>query len=223
MEPAQRRERFGRVVGERRRLRAIGAGEHVPRGERVADEHGVGDRHVDRDAAGGVARHADHARRPGEVEHVAVAHDDDLGERRGAQPVLPQCVPEESGRRADLEVTPFGLRGHLAAGTGRVCLMHVDRHTVLAAEPLGEADVVGVAVGEHHAADVGERPAHRLEFVGELVPLPREAGVDDGDALGRVDEVDGHDVGADAVEGGAELHRCSLPVVVCRDDDGYAT
>ena len=34
---------------------------------------------------------------------------------------------------------------------------------------------------------------------------PGEPGVDDGDALGRVDQVHGDDVVADAVEGGAEL------------------
>lgn len=78
---------------------------------------------------------------------------------------------------------------------------------MLAAQALGEADVVGVAVGEHHAADVGERTTHRGELGGQLLPLPCEPRVDHGDALGSVDEIDRDDVGADAVEGGAELHQ----------------
>ena len=68
---------------------------------------------------------------------------------------------------------------------------------------------------------IAEATAHELGD--ELVPLPGEAGVDDRDALGRVDEIDGDDVGADAVEGGAELHRVSSLVLGVVTFDGYVT
>ena len=118
-------------------------------------------------------------------------------------------VPEEPRGRAELHVTPLGLGRHLAAGARRVGLVHVDGHAVVAAQSLGEADVVGVAVGEHDAADVVDRAAHRGQFGGEVAPVPREARVDERDAVGGVDQVHGDDVVADSVQGWAESHRSS--------------
>jgi hypothetical protein len=41
--------------------------------------------------------------------------------------------------------------------------------------------VVGVAMGQDHAADVVERPAHERELRLEVVPMAGQASVDDGD------------------------------------------
>ena len=71
---------------------------------------------------------------------------------------------------------------------------------MLEPKSFGEADVVGVAVGEHDALDVVEAAADDGQFGDEVVPVAGEPGVDDGDALGGDDEVDGDDVVADAVE-----------------------
>jgi hypothetical protein len=194
----------------------------VAGGECVADEDGIDGRDVDRDAAGRVTGQPDDAGRARQVEHVAVVHRDDLGDGRGAQPVLAHGVPEEARRRTDADVAPRGLRRHLAAGARGIGLVHVDGHAPFAAEPFGEPDVVAVAVGQHDAAHVVERSTHAGELGDELVPVPGEARVDDGDALGGVDQVHGDDVVADAVQGGAEFHRVSS---VCGGsiNDGYAT
>lgn len=89
--------------------------------------------------------------------------------------------------------------------------VHVDRHAVVAAQALGEAHVVGVAVGQHDAAHIVEGAAHCAQLGQELRPETGQAGVDERDALVGVDEVDGDDVGADAAQVGSEFH------------DGYAS
>ncbi len=94
---------------------------------------------------------------------------------------------------------------------------HRDAH--LLTEPLGEADVVAVAVGQDQTADVRERTTDVVELALKVVPVPGEARVDQGDALGQVDEVRGDDVVADAVQVGGELHGGSSRSVC----DGYVT
>lgn len=84
--------------------------------------------------------------------------------------------------------------------------MHVHRHPVLPPQPLGEADVVRVAVREDDAADLIDAPPHRLQLGEQVAPVAGEAGVDDGDALIRVDEVGRDDVVADAVQVRSEFH-----------------
>ena len=68
------------------------------------------------------------------------------------------------------------------------------------AQALGEPDVVTVAVGEQDAADVVERATDGIQLAGEVGVHAGEAGVDEGDALGRDDQVGGDDVVADAVQ-----------------------
>ena len=102
-----------------------------------------------------------------------------------------------------------GLRLVAAArpvGIGRV---HVDRHAVVAAQSLGESDVVAVAVREDHAAHVVDRSPHRRQLVLQIAPVAGQPRVDHGDPLGRLDEIRGDDVVADAVEVGTELHGFS--------------
>jgi hypothetical protein len=81
----------------------------------------------------------------------------------------------------------------------------MDRHTVIAPEPLGEPEVVAVAVDEDDALDIVHRSAHIGEFGLQVVPVSGHARVDDGHSFVRVDEVGGHDVVADA----RRCRRCS--------------
>ena len=71
---------------------------------------------------------------------------------------------------------------------------------MVASEPFGEADVIGVAVGEHHATNVHDRPAHGGELVLQIAPLARRnAGIDQGELADLLDEVAVDEVGADPV------------------------
>ena len=87
--------------------------------------------------------------------------------------------------------------------------MHVDRHSVVAAQPLGEPQVIAVAVREHDALDVLERSAHRPELGRQIAPMAGQAGVDHRDPVGSVDQVGRDDVVADAVQVRGELHESS--------------
>jgi hypothetical protein len=85
----------------------------------------------------------------------------------------------------------------------------MDRHRdpLFAAEPLREADVVGVPVGEEQGADVGHRPAHRGQLPGDVPVVAGQAGIDDGHLAGLLQEV-GVDEAlvADAVDAWCDLH-----------------
>ncbi len=96
--------------------------------------------------------------------------------------------------------------------------MDVDRNAGLAAQPFRETDVVAVAVGQHESADVGQRSADHGELSLKVVPVPGQPGVDEGDALGQVDEIRGDDVVAEAVEVGA-----SFMMILSGGCDGYVT
>jgi hypothetical protein len=73
-------------------------------------------------------------------------------------------------------------------------------------EPLGEADVIGVAVGQDERADVVERPAHGGQLLRQIGPVAGHPGVDDRDLAGLLDEI-GIDVAvADAMERRGNLH-----------------
>lgn len=84
-----------------------------------------------------------------------------------------------------------------AIGVGGV---HEDRDASLGAEALGEPDVVAVAVGEHDAADVVDGATDGIQLAGEVGVHAGQPGIDEGDALGRDDQVGGDDVVADAVQ-----------------------
>jgi hypothetical protein len=202
----QRRDRALGLVGERSRLRTLGAGEHVPGRERVAHEERVGEGHVNGDAALRVPGHADHARRAGQVEHVAVVNLDHLGEPGRPRPAFADEVREEPEHRPDLHLLLQAGRLAAALRPGGIGRVDVHGHPVLATQPLGEADVVGVAVRQDDPGDVGRAEAERGELGEQLPAVAGQAGVDGGDALGRDDEVGGDDVVAEAVDVLADLH-----------------
>ena len=82
---------------------------------------------------------------------------------------------------------------------------------MVATEPLGEADVIGIAVGQYHAADVGDRAAHLGELGQEIAPLAGHAGVDQRELAVLLDEVGVDEVGSNPVQRGRELHRLVSP------------
>ncbi len=88
-------------------------------------------------------------------------------------------VGDQRGARPDV----------LRAGELLVGRVDEHRHVVLAADALGEADVIGVGVGEHERAHVGPGVAEPGEAGDELVVERRDAGVDDRDAAGVLDDV----------------------------------
>lgn len=216
-EPVERRQRALRLIGERRRLRPVASGQHVTRRQRVADEHRVDGRHVDRNAARRVPRHPDDHGRSWELQHVAVGDLHHLGHGRRAQRALADAVREESEHRSEARRAHRGLGLLARADAMRVGGVDVDRHPRFAAQPLGEPDVVAVAVGQHDAADVGQRSADLRELALQVAPVPRHPGVDESDALRQVDQVGGDDVVAQAVQVRCELHGGPFGC------DGYVT
>jgi hypothetical protein len=77
--------------------------------------------------------------------------------------------------------------------------VNIDLHTVVTPEPLGEPEMVAVAMGEHDAANAVHRSAHARELSVQVVSLTGQTRVDDGHAFIGVDEVGGHDVISDAM------------------------
>ena len=124
-----------------------------------------------------------------------------------AQATAAGAVEEEAGKGPDPDLAPPACRFlDLAARSGGVELVDVDRNAALAMEARGESDVVGVAVRQDDRTDVVERPTHLGERVDELAPLSGQAGIDDGDLAGILDQVTVDDIRADLVEGRRELH-----------------
>jgi hypothetical protein len=149
----------------------------------------------------------DHPWRPGHVERRPVAERRDLGEGLLAEAALSDAEEQECDERTDPDLAGhLVLRLHFAPGHGRVELVDPRRHPELDAEPLGEADVVGVAVGQDHCPDVVERPAHCCELRREVAPETRQPGVDDRDLRAVGDEVGVDAAVAEAVEAWGDLH-----------------
>ena len=174
--------------------------------------------------------HPHDSRRARDVERGDVAEGHQVGRLRRAQAAATRRIDEEPTERSDPDRAPSGhLLGHLAARACGVGLVDVDRDARLPAEAFGHAGVVGVTVGQHDRPDVVERAAHPAQLVDELLPLAREAGVDDRDLACVVDEVDVDDVGADLVDRWGELHDGVLVEVLASaaavgyDRHGYDT
>lgn len=131
------------------------------------------------DAAGRLARHRDDPRGAGQREHLAVGHLCYLGQITGAPGTLAHGVQQEPGHGA--QPRPAHARLGLLSparplGVGGV---HVDGNAVLAPEPLCEAEVVAVSVGQHHPADVREGAAQGVQLRQQFLRLRWRA------ALGR--------------------------------------
>ncbi len=95
---------------------------------------------------------------------------------------------------------------HLASRERRVELVDADRQPALAACPLGESDVVRVAVGQDDGPDVLEAAAHRRELGRQVRPVARHPGVDDRDLTALLDEVRVDDAAPEPMDPIADLH-----------------
>jgi hypothetical protein len=96
---------------------------------------------------------------------------------------------------------------HLAAGQGGVGFVDRHRDPPFAAQPLREADVVGVPVGEDQCPDVGGRAAHHGQLPGDVGVEAGHPGVDDRYLAGLLDEVCvDHAVVANPVDAWRNLH-----------------
>ena len=147
-------------------------------------------REMERGTARRVTGHEDDPRRTRQVERGAVAVCRDFADPRDAQQPVGGREHQELQERRDLDrAEPLGRVRDLATGECRIELVDEDRRRALAADPLGEADVVGVAVGKHHRPDVVERAAHGGQFAREIAPVRGRAGVDDRHLAVRLDQV----------------------------------
>ena len=204
----ERLERLLRVERERGGLRAGCSGQDVPGGEGIADEDGIHGGHVDRDAAGRVTGDVDDLRPAGQIEGGAIGDGLELGHPRRVQAALPSGVPEKAKERTDLHRSSARARfANLAARARCIGLVNEDGDAVVTAKTLGEADVIGVAVGQDQPANVAHGSAHCLQLGLEVAPLAGNAGIDQCHSAVFLDEVGRDDVVADAVEGRRELHR----------------
>jgi hypothetical protein len=89
----------------------------------------------------------------------------------------------------------------------------MDRHgdLLFAAEPLREADVVGMPVGEDQGPDVGDRSAHRGQLPRDVPVVAGQTGVDDRHLAGILEQVGvDHALVADPVNPWRDLHRDPL-------------
>jgi len=68
------------------------------------------------------------------------------------------------------------------------------------AGPLGEADVILVAMGQDDRAHVGERPADRGELTRQVAPVRGRAGIDDRDGAVILEDVAGDDLIPEAAD-----------------------
>jgi hypothetical protein len=92
----------------------------------------------------------------------------------------------------------------------------MDRHRdlLLAAEALGEADVVAVPVGQDQGADVGDRPAHRSQLPRDVPVVAGHAGVDDRHLAGLLEQVGVDDAAVtNAVDALRDLHLDPLELI----------
>lgn len=211
-EAIERPERLRRLVGEGSGLRTLPPGEHVLSGESVADEDGLRDRDVHGDTPRRVARHADDDRGTREVQDLSVSDLDHFVHVTSAQRVLAQAVREEAQHGTDTGRADLGLRLLSCAHPMRVGGVDEHGHTGLA-QPLGEADVITVAVRQDEPTDVVDTLSERLQFTLQVVPMTGEARIDEGDSLRQINEIGGDDVVAQAMQMRRELRGESLSEV----------
>jgi hypothetical protein len=128
--------------------------------QRVAGDHGVALRQVQRAVAERVPRREDYARRPRHRQRSLVSVAVYLGHRR--RPVGARAHERGHDRQGARLRGDVGERGALApvkerfARERHVVLVNPHRYAELSAGPLGEADVVEVGVREHDGLDIRE-------------------------------------------------------------------
>ena len=135
---------------------------------------------MERGAAGRVARRQDHPRGAGDVERGAVAVRRHLADRRLPKGTPPQAEEEKRQERdRPNRAAALGRVRDLAPGQRGIELVDPRDPAPLASRPLGEADVVGMAMGEDERPNVVQGPAHRRELAEEVGPVAGHAGVDE--------------------------------------------
>jgi hypothetical protein len=99
-----------------------------------------------------------------------------------------KSVDEELGHRHEAHPIPHGGRlGDFAACLGGISLTDEDRHTVLLAEPLREAEMVRIAVRQQERPDIHRGSSHRLELAKQILPMA--TGIDERDRASVLDEI----------------------------------
>src|SRR5581483_11030029 len=123
------------------------------------------------------------------------------------QAALTGRVPPGAGQRAGLDRAPAAVGPlHVEPGAVGVGRVEVRRDALLAVQPGGEADVVGVAVREDQRSHIVERQAESREFAVQQLPVTGQARVDDGHAAPVDDEVAVDGVRTDPVQSFGYLH-----------------
>ena len=166
---------------------------------------------MERGAARRVAGQQDHPRRAG-TSSVAPSPNVETSAIRGIRSA--PCVIENHRKlqqRSDLDrAETLGRVRDLATCQRGVELVDEDRRAALAPDPLGEPDVVGMAVGQHDRPDVLERAAHRRELGRKVAPVRGGAGVDDRDLAVRPRSGTSSDALAEPPDPGRDLHVSSF-------------
>src|SRR5215211_8240774 len=135
-----------------------------------------------RDAAGCMPRNVDDAWESGQVQRGAVGECHDLVDRSRAESAVSRAVPKETQQGAHLDGSPAGVGfTNFTASPGRIEIMDAYRNAVSLPESLREADVVAIAVSQHHAPNIIKRAAHLCQLMLKLTPLAGQTGVDDRD------------------------------------------
>ena len=189
-EAGQRSHSLLRIRRERSDLRSARSRRHRVRCERVADEERAEGGDVKRGAPRGVPGSQDDARAPRHVQDRTIPAGGDLFELRCTEPAAQDGEPQESDERSELDrAEPLRRVRHFTARKGGVHLMDRNRDPLVAAEPLREADVVGMAVGENERADIRDRPTHGRKLLGDVSVEAGDTGVDDRHLPRLLDEV----------------------------------
>jgi hypothetical protein len=121
--------------------------------------------------------------------------------------IFAQCIRQEAQQAAKphflLAQGSFGV----AFCSLHVFLVYEDRNAVLAAQPLGETNMIRIAMSEDDSSNVAGGPTQRVEFGDEVLPVTGKTCIHNRDPLWGYNEIDGNDVVADAVKRVAELHN----------------
>ena len=169
------------IRAERGDPRRIDAGRDAVGRDRVADEQGVVTGQVERGAPGRMAGQQDDPGRARHVQRGAVTERRHLGDpgdaqqRRGS----PRTTMNPSSGESLTGPRPFDGLGTSPRARRRVELVDEDRRPSFATDPLGEPDVIRMAVGQDDRTDVVERAPHRGQLRRQVAPVRRRAGVDD--------------------------------------------
>ena len=215
VQAVERRDRLRGLRGIRRDHRPGLPVRDRDGGERVADQEGVACRDMEGRAPRRVTREVDDRRGARDVEGDAIAVGRDLADVDRLEAAPTQAEEHEPQERDRADRTAASRRVlHLAAGQCGVEL--VDRHREAALGPgaLGEADVVGVPVGQDDGPDVVQGATHRRQLGQQVRPVAGHPRVDDRDAAGLLEEVHIDQARAESTDPVGDLHRPIVPPAV---------